>query len=251
MRHGELTAAIGDGVPPPRRDFAVAMRDVRGAWPVVPSLRGLVVQLAEAGYPGVGAPSLSRYFSGKDVPAEALVKIFYRVACEAAGRQELAISLPRLLELRQAAEAADGRRGKALHRQPRGLESDLDGARCPVSSASEITSSPVPGEGGDRRNFESVHCGPEYDAASSASGLAAVGDLRGALTILEELPYVLSPAGIAQCYAHLRALGHPDLAVNLLTIYHRRSPIKDVVAVSKALRKGYPEEADRMLDMIV
>jgi hypothetical protein len=239
----DLRSKIRQGIPQPRWNFAHMLRELRGCALGAFTARDLIAWLAAAGYVGLSPSSLSRYYSGKDVPSEAFVQAFYGVVRAAAGGRALPCLLSELLDLRNSAEGADGRRKSALHLRIPALGAELPAAR--VGLTEEVTPLPVPvGRGLARDGAE------EFDSAQAAVRLSAAGNFRDALIVLEGAACHFSVAGVASMIGNLYDLAAIELTENLLKLFLRVRSTKEIVALSRALRKEFPDASDLLLRMI-
>ncbi|WP_157529776.1 hypothetical protein [Nocardia sp. NRRL S-836] len=243
MSRSDLRAKIACGLPVPRQKFAQKLRELRGCVPRPPVAHDVIARLAAVGYVGLSPSSLSRYYSGKDVPGEGFVRAYYEVIVAAAGRWDLPCLLDELLDLRNSAEAADGRRNAGLGLRVRAFEQEGEAVRVAVGG--KATPLPVPA-GSGRPN----EAGEEHEAAITAVRLMAAGDLQGALAVLESAVYRFSPEGLALCVKHFYALAQVELGQNLVMLVPRIRSLKEVVALSQALRADFPDVADQLLCMI-
>jgi len=217
------------------------LRDLRQCAQGAPTARDLIAWLA-AVHVSVSAPSLSRYYSGKDVPSESFVRAYYEVILSAAGRQSLPCLLDELLDLRNSAEAADGRRNAGLHLRIHALEDELEAIRA--VDAEVVTPLPVPGADGQGRVEDGG--GPVVTVVE----LMAAGESLAALAVLEGIAQSSAAEEVALSFECLYALGEIDLANNLVKFFLLGRPLKDVVVLSQLLRKGFPDVADHLLRML-
>lgn len=220
------------------------MRDLRRCAPGMPTARDFIDWLAAGGHVGVSASSLSRYYSGKDVPSESFVRAYYNVILSAAGRRDLPCLLDELLDLRNSAEAADGRRNAGLRLQIRALEGELAAIRA--TDAEVATPLPVPAAESQGSHWVEAGCGPVLAAVE----LMAVGEPLAALALLEGIAQSSEAEEVALFFECLYALGQIDLADNMVKLFLHSRPLKEVVVLSQLLRKGFPDVADQLLQML-
>lgn len=239
----DLRSKVGQELPQSRQNFALKLRELRGCVPGSPAARDFITWLAAAGYAGLSPSSLSRYYSGKDVPPERFVDAYYGVVRAVAGGRPLPCLLDELLDLRNSAEAADGRRNTGLRLQIRVLEAELSAARA--GRADKSTPLPVPFGGRLEREG-----GEERESSCAAARLSAAGNLRDALIVLEGAAHHFSVDGVALMIRDLYDLDSIELVENLVKLFSRVRSVKETVALSQALRKEFPDASDLLLRMI-
>lgn len=243
MVRSDLRSKIGQELPLPRRIFAQMLRELRGCVPGSPAARDFIAWLTEAGYVGLLPSSLSRYYSGKDVPSEAFAQAFYGVVRTAAGERPLPCLLSELLDLRNSAEGADGRRNAGLDLRNRALEAEFSAA--PAVDAEEVTPLPVPVD-----QLLARGGAEECESTRAVVMLSADGNLRDALIVLEGAAYQFSIDGVASMIENLYALDAIELAENLAKLFSRARSIKETVALSQVLRGEFAAVSDLLLRAI-
>lgn len=230
---------------------------------------------------------LSRYLSGKSLPALTIIEKLHEEACRDAGGEELvAVSLDELRLLHKRAEAERRCRGcaeltskvDALTSRLREAESEranlqqevleLGALRDEVAdlraAVSELKATraglqarlatrassgplPVPRRRGDRQRMRR-DLAAVRSLAEQARELDADGRAGAALTLLRRSAEVLNPLETAGVLLLLRQQQHDELADNLIHVYGRDQDDQDVLHMALTLHEqGAPDDAGAIL----
>ncbi|TDQ04326.1 hypothetical protein [Labedaea rhizosphaerae] len=248
MRPGDRLSEINEELPEERQLLARALRHLHDCTAGQDGKRMSHTQLIHAMRAGPLAPSsLCRYFSGTNVPSERVVIALYKAIDErVVGPLPLTCEI--LLELRDGAASADGRRAKARQRRVEQRALTL------AADMAESGAPPVPRDTGDRQANKFAGLVPQ--AAAEAIRLAAQGQYAQTVTLLSRLPEHLNTDEVALCIVHFRHRHYDDLADTLIKIYgrdhredHRQTQI---IRLSITLREHeLQKDANALLEMLL
>ncbi|MDX2708455.1 hypothetical protein PV350_37240 [Streptomyces sp. PA03-6a] len=211
---------------------------------------------------------ISRYEKGERVPDDDFVTLLYEAAAEKAGKS-LGFGKADLLALCAKARsrmcsscATSGRAVKAmrgamrqLRRENQRLRADNDelrsDARAGLAEKSAnrrgAASLPVPHVDGDRQRWDR-DVAAARSLVESVQRLHARRDQVAVVTVMRRTGEVLTPAESATALVLLRELSEDQLADNLLHIYGREQPERDVIEAALALHEhGYDRDAGALL----
>jgi hypothetical protein len=273
-------------VPPARRELACALQTVcRFITPGgLPATR--VTQAAAAQHLDCSESSLSRFLSGRSLPAFELVASFHRTACKDAGAEALVgITLDRLRELHSRARAerchrcsryaseVDGltRQLRDAHAECAKLRREISeltplrqsvaeqkatiaklraaraGLQARLVSRKSSTPLPVPRRRGDRQRTQK-DISAARQLAQRAADLNRSEGPNTALIHLGQISSALTPYEMAILLLMLRQQQDDHLADNIIHIYGRDHSDRDVLQATWALHEhGATDDAGALL----
>ncbi|SNS04477.1 hypothetical protein [Actinacidiphila glaucinigra] len=265
---GEVVQGSAGGLSLARVELAARLRWLRIECMDM-SMAALARHLAARGYGSVKDRSgISRYEKGERVPDDDFVTLLYEAATEKAGRS-LVFGKSDLLTLcararRRACSscATSGRAVKAMRHAMRQLRRENQRLRAESESlhssvraglAEEsanrrgAASLPVPHGDGDRQRWARDVVAAR-SLVESVQRLHARRDQVAVVTVMRRTGEVLTPAESATALVLLRELSEDQLADNLLHIYGREQPERDVMEAALALHeRGYERDAGALL----